>query len=117
MCVEFSDPDEDGYALDGWRFDVGLMYSSGAKVITEASKFEANLDDPRLERANILMYNLNKNDCIYPWYNRGWTIRDSTEGAENPEGVALLAVCERFKALDPTVISIDKKRPKETYLV
>ncbi len=33
MCVEFSDPDEDRYALYGWGFDVGLMDSSGAKVL------------------------------------------------------------------------------------
>ena len=185
MCVKFSDPDEDRYALDGWGFDVGLMDSSGAKVLylnTETGQFEANLDDPRLERANNMMYNLGKNDCVYPWYDHGWTIRDSTEGAgiktgfclfyirgagvftgpvdeisnvwgdvtkgelmfvpcprdpegdgnyytetypagyaicegaEIPEGVALLAACERFKVLDPTVISIDEKQLKETYL-
>ena len=34
----------------------------------------------------------------------------------NPEGVALLAACERFKIVDPTVISIDKKQLKEIYL-
>lgn len=37
-------------------------------------------------------------------------------GAENPEGVVLLAACERFKVLDPTVISIDIKQKKEIYL-
>ncbi len=30
--------------------------------------------------------------------------------------MALLAACERFKVLDPTVISIDEKQLKETYL-
>ncbi|MCD8006691.1 MAG: hypothetical protein LUF29_06945 [Oscillospiraceae bacterium] len=37
-------------------------------------------------------------------------------GAGNPEGVALLASCERFKVIDPTVVDIDKKQLKETYL-
>lgn len=37
-------------------------------------------------------------------------------GAENPEGVALLASCERFKAVDPTVVSIDRRQLEETYL-
>ncbi len=36
-------------------------------------------------------------------------------GAENPEGVALLASCDRFKLLDPTVVDIDRKQLKETY--
>ena len=38
------------------------------------------------------------------------------KGAENREGVALLAACERFKVLDPTVISIDKRQKEEIYL-
>ena len=33
----------------------------------------------------------------------------------NPEGVALLASCDRFKILDPTVISVDKKQLIEVY--
>ena len=38
------------------------------------------------------------------------------KNAPNPDGVALLAMCERFKIVDPTVISIDKKQLKEKYL-
>ena len=34
---------------------------------------------------------------------------------DNPEGVALLASCDRFKVLDPTVISVDKKQLIEIY--
>lgn len=34
-------------------------------------------------------------------------------GARNPEGVALLAMCDRFKIIDPTVIRIDDKQKKE----
>ena len=34
---------------------------------------------------------------------------------DNPEGVALLASCDRFKVLDPTVISVDKKQLIEKY--
>ena len=37
-------------------------------------------------------------------------------GAENPEGVALLASCERFKIVDPTVVDIDRQQLKEIYL-
>lgn len=33
--------------------------------------------------------------------------------APNPEGVALLAACDRFKIVDPTVVNLDKKQLKE----
>ncbi len=33
--------------------------------------------------------------------------------ARNPEAVALLAMCDRFKIIDPTVISIDDRQKKE----
>ena len=36
-------------------------------------------------------------------------------GAQNPAGVYLLAACNRFKIIDPTVVNIDKKQLKETY--
>lgn len=184
MCVDFSDPDENRYALDGWAFDSGLMHSCGTAIVklnTETGLFESNMDEPAIERAANLLYNLNKEQCIYPWYDNGWTTRNGVEGggmkegdclfyirgtwvitgtvdeisnvfgditagevmfvplprdpqgdghyyteskpagyaiikgASNPEGVALLASCERFKILDPTVVSIDRKQLEEIY--
>lgn len=38
------------------------------------------------------------------------------KNAPNPEGVALLAMCDRFKAIDPTVMSVDRKQKVEKYL-
>lgn len=35
---------------------------------------------------------------------------------ENPEGVALLAACNRFKIIDPTVVRIDRKQLEEVYM-
>lgn len=187
MCLEFSDPDEDRFALDGWYYDTALMDSSGTTIVKyniETGLFESNLDDPRLERSAELVYNLKKNECIFPVWDRGWQLRGGAEvqgtgikdglclffivgtwgftgtveeisavwgdvtegevmfcplprdeagdgnyycsvkptgyciisGASNPDGVALLAACERFKVLDPTVVSIDEKQLRETYL-
>lgn len=36
--------------------------------------------------------------------------------ARNPEGVALLASCDRFKVIDPTVIDIDRMQLETTYM-
>ena len=35
------------------------------------------------------------------------------KGAKNPEGVALLSMCDRFKIIDPTVIRIDERQKME----
>ena len=183
MCLDFSDPDEDRYALDGWYFSASFYDSVGQSLVpldTETGKFYSNLDYPGFERAAQYLYDLNKNDCTYPWWN-SWSCRDnsangagvkdgkclfwivapwgftdtlannaltwgdiSTEfmfvplprdpqgdgkyyitssplayciinGAENPEGAALIITCERFKALDPVVKAIDEKQLRETY--
>ena len=187
MCLDFSDPDSDRYGLDGWAYSGAIMDSCGTQVVSydiEQNKFVSNVDDPRLERAAELLYNLSKNECIYPLWDNGWATRNGTdnegsgvkegltlfyirgswaftgtvdeisqnwgdipanelmfapmprdpqgdgnyyiqaktqgycivEGASNPEGVALFAACERFKVLDPTVVSIDRKQLEEKYL-
>ena len=192
MCVDFSDPDDNRYALDGWFYSRALQRSCGVSIISydvETKKFVSNMDDPRLERAGNLLYDLNKNECIFPWYKNGYKTRnagnsaaadfgdglkegdllfscgsgpyfftgpvdeisaeyadvvenelmfvpmpidpmgDGTQlvesrpsgyclvvGARNPEGVALLACCDRFKAIDPTVMSIDRYQKVNTYL-
>lgn len=184
-CIEFSDPDDDRYALDGWAYGSAILDSCGTSIITknlETGLYESQLDDPRLARAAELLTELSKNQCIYPRWSKGWSIRNGTEGAglkegkalfslqgswaftgpvdtisaiygsvtdhelmfvpmprdpagdgnyymetncngyalimnaRNPEGVALLAMCDRFKVIDPTVVSIDTKQKKETYL-
>ena len=35
------------------------------------------------------------------------------KGAKNPEGVTLLAACDRFKVIDPTVIRIDERQKRD----
>ncbi|MCD7847063.1 MAG: ABC transporter substrate-binding protein [Oscillospiraceae bacterium] len=187
MCLEFTDADEDRYALDGFWYGQGLMHSCGETIVvynTETMQFEDNSDSAAIERAATLLYDLSKNGCIYPrWNNTNWNTRnDSTtgagikeglclfyiggtwmftdtvetveavwgdmsegelmfvplprdddgngyyytesassgycivQGASNPEGVALLASCMRFKVLDPTVVSIDRLQLENTYL-
>ncbi len=185
MCVDFTDEDENRYALDGWYYGLALMHSCGETIVqydTESQQFVSNIDSAAIERAANLLYDLSKNNCIYPVWDNGWTIRNSVEGggmneglclfylggtwmftgsvstispvwgdmedgelmfvplprdddgdgnyytesiptgyciiqgASNPEGVALLSACMRFKVLDPTVVDIDRLQLEETYL-
>ena len=186
MCIDFSDADTDHYALDGFWWDNALMRSSGVEVITydvASGTYVENLDDPRLERAVDVISELQKNDCIYPLWDKSWKARGNVNGggikdglalfwvipnfgdvtltveemsqiwgdmeaqevmfvpmprdpqgdgihyqeasllgyaliagAKNPEGVGLIAACDRFKALDPTVIAFDKRELMNKYL-
>ena len=186
MCMEFSDPDDDRYALDGWYFYKSLLRGTGSTIVSydpDTNHFVSNLDLPGFERAADLLYDLSVNECMYPWYNNGWACRNGSvegggvregqclfwsvsewgftgtvdeisavwgdmrdgelmfvpmprdpngdgnyylesspngyciiKGCANPEGVALLVSCMRFKTIDPTVVDIDRKLLQEVYL-
>ena len=185
MCVDFSDPDDDRFALDGYAYAGAIVESTGQQMlqIDENGVFYSNIDSPEIERAENLIYDLAKNDCCYHSGTNMWPrnnatfgsgvkegkclfytigidfFRDTVEnvnalwgdieagelmfaplprdpqgdgvyymgtspykkcygivnGAENPAGVALFAACERFKIIDPTVESIDKKQLRDVY--
>ncbi len=185
MCMDFSDGDENRYALDGYAYNGAFVESTGQMYLgkDENGMFYSNIDAPEIERAQTMLYDLVKNDCTYHEGNSRWALRgngtfgsglkeglclfyiigtsfftgtveeisaiwgDVTEGelmfaplprddegdgnyymasgpvgymlvsgGENHDGAALLAACERFKILDPTVVSIDRKQLEEIYL-
>lgn len=184
MCVEFSDPDEDRFALDGYAYAGALLESTGQQIlqIGEDGKYYSNIDSPEIERAMNLVYDLAKNDCCYHNGGNMWPRNNATfgsgvkegltlfytigisfftdtvenvsalwgdiaagelmfapmprdpqgdgtyyecctisaygivNGASNPEGAALLASCNRFKIVDPTVVRIDRKQLEEIYM-
>lgn len=99
MCLDFTDGDADRYALDGWYFARALMHSSGVPTVeydTETEKFVSNIDDPRLERAASMLYDLNKAETIYPWWN-GWQTRNaSANGGGVKEGDCLFWIVPPF---------------------
>ena len=189
MCIDFNDPDSDRFAVDGWYVTCSIVEESTGHYIIERDEnghYYANLDDPVIERAHDLIYNLAKNDCIYRVGNDYWginsyggsasnygyrvkdgltlfwpcddegfvrpveelkrTFGDVTDGefmicplprdpngdgvyylnampdafnlikgAPNPDGAVLLAMCTRFKIMDPTVVRIDRKQLREKY--
>ena len=90
MCLAFSDPDEDRFALDGWGVSPAFMASCGTLPVTldpDTGRFVSNLDDPRLERAAGYLYDLNKNECVYPIWGRGGPRGE--DGAGINEGLCL----------------------------
>lgn len=183
MCLDFSDGDSDRYALDGWYWNQAFVDSTGVTIIAiQDGQFVSDIDNPLIETAQDYIYNLSKNECVYPRWNNSYACRNSStagagikeglclfypvekwgftdtvdtinsiwgdieagevmfcpmprsengdgnyylaaqpegyhiiDGAQNPEAVALLAKCFRFKVIDPTVISVDRKQLEETY--
>ena len=93
MCVEFSDPDDDRFALDGYAFTGMFIESTGQQVlqIDANGKYYSNLDSPQIERGQNYLYDLLKNDCCY---GRGsWSLRDNaTFGAGLKDGKCLFYV-------------------------
>lgn len=96
MCMEFSDPDANRFALDGYAYNGALVQeASGAKFVNkdENGHYISNLDDPILEQANNLIYELVKNDCVYHEGNSYWAGRNNhTEGAGTKEGDCLFYI-------------------------
>ena len=96
MCMDFSDGDENRYALDGYAYNGALVQeASGHKFVAkdENGHYASNIDDPVLEQANELVYNLVKNGCVYHEGNNYWAGRDNhTEGAGMKEGLCLFYI-------------------------
>lgn len=183
-CIDFSDIDENRFALDGQAYTNSLVQATGQNFVhrAEDGTYYSNLDSPEIERAEQMLYDLTKNDCTYHegtsyWAQRDghlgggmkdglclfyvcetWAFTDTVEnvsavwgdisagevmfaplprdingdgnyyllsqingymicsGASNPEAAALLASCERFKILDPTVVNIDRRQLEEKYM-
>ena len=109
MCIEFSDPEADRYALDGYAYNGALVQeASGAKFVEKNAdgQYISNLDDPILEQANQLIYDLVKNDCVYHEGTSYWAGRDNhTDGAGVKDGKCLFYITY-FTSIQDTVDNI-----------
>ena len=88
MCKDFTDPDEDRYAVDGWYYDVALMYMAGEPIVSynpESGLFESNLDNPKFEKAADVVLEMKRNDTIFPVWQNGWKLR----GGEEIQGIGV----------------------------
>ncbi len=83
MCLDFSDLDEDRFALDGYGYTGATVDSTGQQILQmdEDGNFYSNLDSPELERAWNVIYDLCKNDCNYrDASGNRWARRDQDGG-------------------------------------
>ena len=95
MCMDFSDGDEDRYALDGYAYVGMFMQSEGQQVLVhdENGDFASNIDSPEIERGMNMLYDLVKNNCTYHEGNNYWALRgNGTFGSGMKEGSCLFYV-------------------------
>ncbi len=99
MCVTFSDPDENRYALDGWSWQSALVNSTGVTVIAidDDGKFISNIDAPQLESVQTVIYDLNRDDCVSPQVMRG----ADYDGIGIKEGLCLFWLREKWAFTGP----------------
>lgn len=97
MCRDFSDGDANRYALDGYAYNGALVQeATGKKFIykdPETGYYYSNLDDPVIEAANNLLYDLIKDNCCYHEGNNYWAGRNNHEtGAGVKDGLTLFYI-------------------------
>lgn len=68
----------------------------------ETGEFVSNLDDPRLEKAANLLYELTKNECCYPKWKNGYKLRNDVNGGGIKEGLCLFWLSPSFVFTGPT---------------
>ena len=89
--MEFSSPDDNRFALDGYAYESLFIESTGRSLLMndENGRYYSNLFDPCIERGQDYLYNLIKNDCSYS--RGGWELRGDF-GAGMKEGLCLFYV-------------------------
>ena len=90
MCIEFTDAEADKFALDGWYYENALTESSGLPLIDMVDgQIVNNIDAPELEKAQNMMYDLQKNGVVYPKHEHDWKVRGDVFGTGIASGLTL----------------------------
>lgn len=86
MCLAFTDADNDKYALDGYWYGNAISETCGVPLIgLKDGKVVQNLADPAILEIQERMYNLQKNNVVFPRSENNWAPRG---GDGNGEGLA-----------------------------
>lgn len=80
MCNDFTNADEDMYALDGYWYNKAISESCGVPMITmQDGKLVQNMSDPEIEKIQTRMYELEKNEVVFPRCDNNWKTRGNGE--------------------------------------
>ena len=86
MCLSFTDAENDKYALDGYWYGNAISETCGVPLIgIKDGKVVQNLGDPAILEIQERMYELQKNNVVFPRAENNWAPRG---GDGNGEGLA-----------------------------
>ena len=82
MCIAFTNEEEQKVGMDGWWYAYALNNSCGVPIIgLENGKLVNNMQNPRVEKVQNLMYELQKKNVFFDRAANNWSIRgDGTTG-------------------------------------
>ena len=76
MCIEFTNAENDKWAMDGWYYENALTESSGKPLVgMEDGNIVNNISSPEIAKAQNMMYDLQKNEVVYPKHLHDWKVR------------------------------------------
>lgn len=83
MCLDFTNADEDKYALDGYWYNNAISESCGVPIITmQDGKVVQNMSSPEIEKIQSRMYDLQKNEVVFPRCDNNWNTRGNGENGD-----------------------------------
>ncbi|MGN0601958.1 MAG: extracellular solute-binding protein [Oscillospiraceae bacterium] len=83
MCKDFTNEDEDMYGLDGYWYNKAISESCGVPMITlKDGQLVENMSDPQIEKVQTRMYELQKNNVVFPRCDNDWNTRGSGANGE-----------------------------------
>ncbi|MBR4622206.1 MAG: extracellular solute-binding protein [Ruminococcus sp.] len=90
MCIEFTNAENDMYALDGWYYENALTQSTGKPIVgMENGEIVNYINDPDIAKVQSKMYDLQKNGVVYPKNEYGWKVRGDVFGTGLATGQTL----------------------------
>lgn len=90
MCTDFSDPDKEICALDGWYYEDALTASSGKPLISlENGQIVNNIGSAELAKAQNMMFELQKNNVVFRKDLHSWQVRGNVFGTGIASGETL----------------------------
>lgn len=105
MCYDFTDPDQDKYAIDGWWYELAMMLSTGVPVIgMENGEVVNNVMDPSLARVQELFREMHNAGVNFPRAEYNWKEHPEKIG----EGKTLFYPVGSWQLYEPDISAFGK---------
>lgn len=105
MCYDFTDAEQDKYAIDGWWYELAMMLSTGVPVIgMENGEVVNNIMDPNLARVQELFREMHNAGVNFPRAEYNWKEHPERIG----EGMTLFYPVGSWQLYEPDISAFGK---------